>query len=335
MGFSNQERINMNSKALAASVLDANPVAQWYETRNPFSFLLSGRRVIVELASIPAAGSLSAAQTNATNNPTLITNLSTVGAAIRMTAVAGTNNSTYVAYQTYNDTTSARLDNWLQPQLIPQTSGAASIGYTIILYDGDPNAGGSEVTTTDGTTGTGSSKSVGWIFNYAEGMLLLSDDFKASVSDPYIMGFRYIGRTGDDIGSNETTMVADETIAVGDLLRVVQTGEVGLTAGRVVKAACTSAAASNVVGVAVSGGSQGTTLVMAMSGKVGVQAGSGIAATNNGKKVYLSSTSGRFSLTPPSSSGNFVVKIGVVVGADGSTATPNVLIDIQEIITID
>ena len=61
MGFSNQERINLNSKALAANVIDANPIAQWYETRNPFAFLLSGTKILTQLSLIPAASSLSAA----------------------------------------------------------------------------------------------------------------------------------------------------------------------------------------------------------------------------------------------------------------------------------
>ena len=61
MGFSNQERINLNSKALAASVIDANPVAQWYETRNPFAFLLSGTKILTQLSLIPDASSLAVA----------------------------------------------------------------------------------------------------------------------------------------------------------------------------------------------------------------------------------------------------------------------------------
>ena len=155
MGFSNQERINLNSKALAANVLDANPIAQWYESRNPFAFLLNGTKILTQLSLVPSAASLAIARTNATNNPTIISDLSQTSSAIRLTAVAGTNNSTYIAYSTYNDPSSSILDNWLQPQLIPQSSGAASIGYSIVLYDGDPSGSGTQVTTTDGTTGNG------------------------------------------------------------------------------------------------------------------------------------------------------------------------------------
>ena len=86
----------MNSKALAAAVIDANATAQWYESRNGFSFIINGDTVLTEFSSIPAAGSLAAARTNATNNPALISDLSVVGSAVRLTEVAGSDNSTYI-----------------------------------------------------------------------------------------------------------------------------------------------------------------------------------------------------------------------------------------------
>ena len=122
MGFSNQERINANTNALQANVLDANPSSQWYEKRFTFEFALPSSKVYTQLSSIPSASSLTQARTNATNNPTLIEDLSQSSSAIRLTAVTGTNDFTYVAYATYNDTSSARVDNWLQPQAIPQTT---------------------------------------------------------------------------------------------------------------------------------------------------------------------------------------------------------------------
>jgi hypothetical protein len=334
MGFSNQERINMNSKALAAAVIDANPVAQWYETRNPFSFLVDGNRVLTEFSSVPVAANLAAAQSNATANPSLIQDKSQLASAIRLTAVAGTNNSTYIAYSTYNDTSSAVLDNWIQPQLLPQTSGAPSIGYAIVLYDGDPNAGGTEVTTTDGTTGTGQNKSVGWIWQYSSGILLLSDDFKSSVSDPYVLGFRYIGATASSAASTasklETNFVADETIASGELVRLVTSADIGLTPGRVVKAISSSYANAEVIGVASSGGSQGDSITVITSGEGAVKFGSAPAASLNGQKVYLDSTSGQASTTAPAYPANALVLLGRLTGADGSSPTPNCSLRIQE-----
>ena len=334
MGFSNQERINMNSKALAAAVIDANPVAQWYETRNSFSFLVNGDRVLTEFSSIPAAANLTTARTNATNNPTLIQDKSQVTAAVRLTAVAGTNNSTYIAYSTYNDASSAVLDNWIQPQLIPQTTGSPSIGYAIVLYDGDPNAGGTEVTTTDGTTGTGQNKSVGWIWQYSTGILLLSDDFKSSVSDPYVMGFRYIGATATSAASTasklETNFVADETIASGELVRLVTSADIGLTPGRVVKAVSSSYENAEVIGVASSGGAQGDSITVITSGIGSVKFGSAPASSLNGQKVYLDSTSGQASTTAPAYPTNALVLLGRLTGADGSDTTPSCHLRIEE-----
>ena len=340
MGFSNQERINMNSKALAAAVIDANPVAQWYETRNPFAFMLNGSKILTNLGSVPVAANLTAARNNATANPALISDLSQVGDAVRLTAVPGTNNTTWIAYSVYNDASSTLLDNWIQPQMVLQSSGAASIGYSIILYDGDPNAGGTEVTTTDGTTGTGASKSVGWIWNYANGLLLLSDDFKSSVSDPYVLGFRYIGSTANDSAATsstvEVTLTADEAISIGDIVRLVLNSEGGgLTAGRAVKAIATNPNSDDVYIAKTAAAAQGNTFTAVMTGNINVQVGSGLAATNNGASLFLSgSVAGRATLTPPSASGSTVVRLGKLTGANGSTSTPTMLFRPETLVQI-
>lgn len=333
MGFSNQERINMNSKALAAAVIDANPVAQWYETRNAFSFLVNGNRVLTEFSSIPAAANLAAAQANASANPTLIQDKSLTTDAIRLTAVAGTNNSTYIAYSTYNDASSSVLDNWIQPQLIPQTSGAPSIGYAIVLYDGDPASGGTQVTTTDGTTGTGQNKTVGWIWQYSSGILLLSDDFKSSVSDPYVMGFRYIGATASSgattASSLESTFVADESIAIGNPVRIATSSDTGFTVGRVINSIASSFLGSEIVGIAKISAVQGDSVTVVTSGETSVKFASAPASASNGQNVYLDTVSGQATLTAPSGS-NYITKIGKLKGANGSTATPICVLNIQE-----
>lgn len=334
MGFSNQERINMNSKALAAAVIDANPVAQWYESRNAFSFIVNGDGVLTEFSSVPAAGSLAQARTNATNNPTIIQDKSQVTDAIRLTAVAGTNNSTWIAYSTYNDTSSAILKNWIQPQLVPQSTGASSNGYAIVLYDGDPNSGGTEVTTTDGTTGTGQNKTVGWIFQYSTGILLLSDDFKGDVSDPYIMGFRYIGATATSSSTTaqrvEFSLIADETIAIGDVLRLATSDDIGFTAGRVLKANATTYEESEIIGIANSSGGQGDSINVVSDGLIGVKFASAPASSSNGQTIFLSTTDGTATLTVPSGPSNAIAIIGKLVGANGSDTTPNCVIRIQE-----
>jgi len=328
----------MFTKALLSGVIDANASAVWYETFNPYSSLMDGGQVLTELSSIPAAGNLTAAQNNATANPTLIQNLSAAADAVRLTPVAGTNNSTYIAYSTYNNPASGVLTNWLQPQLIQQSSGAPSNGYSIQLYDGDPNAGGTLVSTSEGQTGTGENATVGWIFNYARGILLIASDFVASVSNPYIIGFRYIGKTALNASSSSVTidLVADEAIAIGDAVRLAINGEAGLTAGRAVKAIATSSIAADVVGIAVSSAAaQGNTFSVAQIGSTDVFMDSAPATTSNGASIFLSAgTAGRSTLTPPSSSGNVVVKIGKLTGASGSDATPSAVISISTIVEI-
>ena len=252
MGFTNQERINIAAKALQAGVIDANPDSVWYEVFFPFSFVLSAEQVWTEMSTLRAlpASNLSTAQTNAAANPTLIQDFSTSVTAIRMSLVGGTNYSTYVTYSTYEDP-STHLKNWLLPQLVPQTSGAPSNGYAVQLYDGDPGAGGTLITTTEGTTGVGDEKTVGWIYNYANGLLLISEDFysetgiTAASFDPYIMGFRYIGKTAGDAGAPEdaeyVTLAADgdlsnaRVLTAGSGIELTDNGagstvDVGLTA---------------------------------------------------------------------------------------------------------
>lgn len=214
MGFTNQERINLNSKVLQAGVIDAAEGAVWFESRFANEFLVKPKDIFVQIESIPEASNLATAQSNAASQPDIIQDFSQgdqpyggvaiqggpgVGTAVRLTEVPGTNGSTFVAYETFNDTTSPVLNNWLLPQVVPQSSGIPSIGYSIQLYEGDPNAGGTLVSTTAGQTGSGPTRSVGWIFNYKNGLLLVSSDTRSIVTDPYILGFRYIGQGLEDL----------------------------------------------------------------------------------------------------------------------------------------
>jgi hypothetical protein len=209
MGFSELERVNIAAKALQAGVVDANPNSVWYEVFNPFTFVVGAEQVWTEMPRLQAlpAGNLATAQANAAANADLLQDLSLPADALQMTLVPGTNFSTYAAYATPGVTSSAQLRNWLLPVLVPQGSGAPSNGYAIQLYNGDPAAGGVLVTTTEGTTGVGGNKTVGWTFNYANGLLLFSADFFAltgivgAAFDPYIVGFRYVGKTAGDGGA--------------------------------------------------------------------------------------------------------------------------------------
>ena len=108
--------------------------------------------------------------------------------ALRMTrdATVGTNTRSYIAYTTYNDTSSARLTNWIDTQF--------GSNYIIKVYKGDPNSSGVELQQAGGNAGTD-----GWFFDYSSGILNfnginLPDGVTAT--NIYIVGYRYIGATG-------------------------------------------------------------------------------------------------------------------------------------------
>ncbi len=201
-GFTELERIELAVKALAAGVKDASVRSKWYESVNANKFILFGSSVWTQeddLLANPAA-TLTAAQSAAAGPLAgIVQDLSDPSLARRLDPVPGIDN-TYVALQTPGDFSSGILDNWVYPQQIPRPNGLPSTGYSMRLYSGDPNAGGTEVLTTDGTTGTGVNKTVGWIWDSATGLLLLSDTFDPfGGNDPYVTGFRYIGDTASDI----------------------------------------------------------------------------------------------------------------------------------------
>lgn len=212
-GFSELELIKLSAKALAAGVKDADPNTQWYESVNANAFVLAANKVWVQSATIKAnpAANVAAAQALATGTLAgLLDDRSVAADAVQLTAVPGVNN-TYVALNIPGDFTSGVVDNWILPQFVPQPNGLPSFGYAARVYDGDPNSGGTEVLTTDGTTGTGINKTVAWIWDYATGILLVSDTSNLFSGDPYLNGFIYTGKTVADLPtvSGEIEFLAD------------------------------------------------------------------------------------------------------------------------------
>ena len=70
------------------------------------------------------------------------------------------------------------------PSSIPLANGNQSAGYGIKVFSGDPNAGGVEITPSlaqggDPVTGLspnqGLTEYVGWVWNYDQGLLFVSD----------------------------------------------------------------------------------------------------------------------------------------------------------------
>lgn len=217
MGFSELERIQIAAKTLAASVKDADPTSQWYESTQFHTAVIPGTNIWTESGLLranpaPGPGPASAQALAAGTLSGVVEDRSST--ALQMSAVPGVNN-TYVALSTLDDFSSTRLDNWISPQFVPLTTGYPSTGYAIRLYNGVPGPS-NEVLTTDGTIGTGIDKTVGWFFDYAGGLLLLSDNFSTTflsqtgntwLGTPYITGFRYIGETAEGgSGSGHETL---------------------------------------------------------------------------------------------------------------------------------
>jgi hypothetical protein len=198
MSLTNQERINSYSQILQALVV-GSPKQAWYESQLFYETSIISDQVLnnedVKILKSKPASNLTIARSNASTIPNVLSDLSQFSNAIRLTPVPGTNGMVYVALSTYGDFNSTRLKLWIQPQMVPQLSGLPSNGYAIRLFNGNPNSGGTEITTTQGTTGTGINKSVGWIPIASAGILIVAEDFVSNISDPYWCGFRYIGRT--------------------------------------------------------------------------------------------------------------------------------------------
>ena len=126
-----------------------------------------------------------------------------VATALRMTVdptVAG--NRSYIAYTTFNNTSSARLTNWIDTQF--------GNDYVVKVYAGDPNSGGT-LLPAGGSTGSDS-----WFFDYSSGVLQFHDtsihsSINANGTNIYIVGYRYIGQTGV-ISIGDDTNFGDLTV---------------------------------------------------------------------------------------------------------------------------
>jgi len=108
--------------------------------------------------------------------------------ALRMTrdSTVGTSTRSYIAYTTYNDTSSARLTNWIDTQF-----GAS---YIIKVFKDDPTVATNELQQAGGGNGTD-----GWFFDYSSGVLNFNGNALPSgisATNIYIVGYRYIGATG-------------------------------------------------------------------------------------------------------------------------------------------
>ena len=126
-----------------------------------------------------------------------------VATALRMTVDPTTaGRRSYIAYTTFNNTSSARLTNWIDTQF--------GNDYVVKVYAGDPNSGGT-LLPAGGSTGSDS-----WFFDYSAGILQFHDtsihsSIDSNGTNVYIVGYRYIGQTGV-ISIGDDTNFGDLTV---------------------------------------------------------------------------------------------------------------------------
>ena len=109
----------------------------------------------------------------------------------------------WIAYSTYNNSSSARLTNWIDTQF-----GA---GYLIKVYKNDPGSGTQGVDYFNLSAGATNEN---WFFDYSAGVLNFNDDnCPVGPSDSiYIVGYRYIGQTGAPTSGISTFSYFDLTV---------------------------------------------------------------------------------------------------------------------------
>lgn len=193
MPFSDQEKL-ANADKLALQIVgtaNSDPGQQyWYNECFGWAPVVPNNKLWEKFNSIPGATNPTEADAAVAANPTILEKKK-----IRLTLRLESTNRAYLARTTYGDNTSPLLENGVQPALI-QINGGASNGYIARLYHGDPDTGGSEITTTQ-HGGTGGSPA--WQFNYSAGILLVSTDQRDTFKSYYdadglwLVWYRYIG----------------------------------------------------------------------------------------------------------------------------------------------
>ena len=217
MAFSNNEKISNSDKLALQITGTANaPSGEkfWYNEDFSWAPITPPTKLWNDFSSIPPASNPTEADTNVTNFPSLLEKKK-----IRLTIEPTSNNRAYLARTTYGDSSSIMLENWIQPSLIRTSAGNSSTGYIIQLFNGDPDAGGTSIST---TWHSGSGGSPSWSFNYSSGILVCSTDEASSYKSIYdgsglwVQAYRYIGPTGGSGGGGSSS--PDVTIDGGSFI---------------------------------------------------------------------------------------------------------------------
>jgi len=163
---------------------------------------------------------------------TAIVKVYSTSSALRMTADSSVSGSrAFIAYTTYNNTSSARLTDWIDTQF--------GTSYVLKVYKGDPNSSGTLL------PAGGSGSNDGWFFDYSSGVLNFNGSgLPSGVTDTniYIVGYRYIGSKGTSSPGqiNPTNLYVSGISTFAGLVDINAGGQANtfkvedLTSGRVV-----------------------------------------------------------------------------------------------------
>ncbi len=121
-------------------------------------------------------------------------------------------------------------------------------------------------------------------------------------------------------------LVANENLLVGHIVRTISDGADGIIA----KA---DNSTNHVIGVCTAGSTAGGKIEIAQSGLTSVLMDSTPASSDNGKIVFLNGN-GQGTLTAPTASGRYVIKVGFVVGANGSANPVDMLLRIETVVRL-
>ena len=200
-------------------------------TKEPFAESLPSPLVVPDTSIWNQSLSI---PTTPPGSDTSIVKVYSTSSAHRMTADSSVSGSrAFIAYSTYNNTSSARLTDWIDTQF-----GTA---YVLKVYKGDPNSGGTLL------PAGGSGSNDGWFFDYSSGVLNFNGSgLPSGVNDTniYIVGYRYIGSKGVSSPAqiNPTNLFVAGISTFAGLVDINAGGQANtfkiedLTAGRVVLA---------------------------------------------------------------------------------------------------
>ena len=193
MPFTNAEKLNNADKLALQLVGTANdsPGAKfWYNEDYAWAPVVPPSKLWNDFDDIPPAPNVAAAETAVISQPSILERR-----VVRLTLDITSNNRAYIARTEFNNNATPVISNFIQPALIRTPSGNASWGYNIRLYNGEPGAGGVEISAIfEAVAGDPS-----WAFNYSAGVLTCSTDrastFRALYDGAglYVVGYRYIG----------------------------------------------------------------------------------------------------------------------------------------------